>query len=226
MTTRRLIDQQLGEIEYRKRGRQKTIRIRLKPDLICVSLPAYLPYKLAEEFVASRRAWLKRHRLRHQHLSDGLTIGKQHRLKLVAGSQLELKHKLITSPPDQATIRRGVQRALAQEAKQLLPKRAGWLVKTTGLEPSAWRFRQMETRWGSCSSQGRISLNTRLMQLPWPLIDYVIIHELCHLKHLNHSPKFWELVEAHQPNYQRLRQQLRAQRAVLTQVDEPEVDKL
>ena len=217
---RRLIDRELGPISYQKRRRQKSVRIRLKPDLICVSLPFHLPYRLAEEFVQTKRDWLKRHQLKHSHFSDGIAIGKRHRLQLTLGAKLLVKNNLIISPPEQATIRRGVYQALAKEAKQLLPERLKQLSQTTGLKPKGYRCRRMETRWGSCSTQGRIGLNSLLMQLPWPLIDYVIIHELCHLKQLNHSPQFWQLVAKHQPDYQDLRRQLSRHRPVLAQVDE------
>ncbi len=77
-----------------------------------------------------------------------------------------------------------------------------WLrSENTGLKPNKIIFRSARTRWGSCSSQKQISLNWKLICQPAPLIDYVIVHELCHLKFLNHSSNFWNLVERIIPNY-------------------------
>ena len=67
----------------------------------------------------------------------------------------------------------------------------------------------MTSRWGSCNLQKHISLNSALVYLPQNLIEYVIIHELCHIKFLNHSHKFWKLVENYIPNYSKLEQELK-----------------
>jgi predicted metal-dependent hydrolase len=83
------------------------------------------------------------------------------------------------------------------------------LQSSTGLIPSGLRFRKMRRRWGSCSSNGVITLNTRLMLLPEHLIDHVIIHELSHLRHLDHSSAFYEEMQRHQPGYRKLQDELR-----------------
>lgn len=79
------------------------------------------------------------------------------------------------------------------------------------LYPRQLSFRNQKTRWGSCSSQGKISLNWRLVAYAPELIDYIVIHELAHLKHQNHSHSFWNLVKDFCPNYKALRQQLNQQ---------------
>jgi len=65
------------------------------------------------------------------------------------------------------------------------------------------------TRWGSCSAQGGIRLNWRLIHLPPAIVDYVVVHELAHLRHMNHGPRFWALVESVCPEYRALRAELR-----------------
>ena len=87
-----------------------------------------------------------------------------------------------------------------------------WLKRVsdeTGLSYSAVSIRQQQTRWGSCSSRRLISLNARLLFLPPDLVTYVLVHELCHTKHLNHSPRFWRLVESYLPDYRQFDRQLR-----------------
>lgn len=98
---------------------------------------------------------------------------------------------------------------LTRKAKDhLIP----WLKQVsdeTGLSYSSVSIRQQKTRWGSCSSRRLISLNARLLFLPSDLVTYVLVHELCHTKHLNHSPRFWRLVESYLPFYRQFDRQLR-----------------
>ena len=77
------------------------------------------------------------------------------------------------------------------------------------LKPKKVSFRKAKTRWGSCSSVNNISLNIALTALPQTLSDYIIIHELAHIKHKNHSKDFWNLVEKYYPNYIEARKELK-----------------
>ncbi len=77
------------------------------------------------------------------------------------------------------------------------------------LYPKKVSFRKAKTRWGSCSSKDFISLNIALAALPRTLSDYIIIHELAHIKHKNHSKEFWALVKRHYPNYKDARDELK-----------------
>lgn len=78
----------------------------------------------------------------------------------------------------------------------------------TGLYPNKISFKKMQTRWGSCSSKKNISINILLAKYDKSVIDYVILHELCHLKEMNHSYKFWQLVEKYMPNYKQIKKLL------------------
>jgi len=96
-----------------------------------------------------------------------------------------------------------------QEARDYLVARVQDLAPCVGLAPERVVIRGQRTRWGSCSARGTLSLNWRLMQLPQALGDYVVVHELCHLRHMNHSPAFWSLVEGIVPDWRERRIRLR-----------------
>ncbi|REL30505.1 M48 family metallopeptidase [Thalassotalea euphylliae] len=89
---------------------------------------------------------------------------------------------------------------LKEQALKYLPERVRYWSSITNLLPQEVLIRKYKSRWGSCTSRGVVSLNSRLMLCPVEVVDYVIIHELCHLVHLNHSAKFWQLVDRHCPD--------------------------
>mgnify|MGYP002700106864 FL=1 len=89
-----------------------------------------------------------------------------------------------------------------QQAEQLFIERIELISKQISLTPTKITIRQYQARWGSCNNRGEVSFNYLLMMTPSFVIDYVIIHELCHLVHLNHSKGFWQLVGKFCPNYQ------------------------
>jgi predicted metal-dependent hydrolase len=101
------------------------------------------------------------------------------------------------------------QRAWRARAKAVLPGRLYELADHHGLAVTAVSIRGQKTRWGSCGRNGHISLNWRLMLMPDWVRDYVLVHELMHLRRLDHSPKFWRLVETACPDYRIARQWLR-----------------
>lgn len=113
----------------------------------------------------------------------------------------------IEQPEVQQLLKQAIQKSLRRQAKVYLLPRAQFLARQLGFTVRKWRLSHATTRWGSCTTQGVISLNIALLNLEQPLIDYVIIHELCHLRHMNHSPAFWQLVEQFLPNYRQLRRQ-------------------
>jgi len=99
-------------------------------------------------------------------------------------------------------------KALRQQAENLLPQRLDILSKTYLLPYRDVQIKQLTRRWGSCDQKKSIVLNLFLVQLPWELIDYVIIHELTHTKHLNHSLEFWHSLETVKPQARLLKKQL------------------
>ena len=94
---------------------------------------------------------------------------------------------------------------LKAEARELIPKRVGYFAEIMGAKYGKVTVRHQKSRWGSCSSKGNLSFNCLLLLFPEELLDYVVVHELCHTRHMNHSAKFWSEVEKYLPDYKRRR---------------------
>lgn len=105
-------------------------------------------------------------------------------------------HIDMAQPPIQQQIREILKNIFRREAKRLLPIRLSLLAGQHGFTYNNLRITSSHTRWGSCSSGKNINLSLYLMQLPWHLIDYVLLHELCHTREMNHSPRFWALMDS------------------------------
>lgn len=98
---------------------------------------------------------------------------------------------------------------LSKRAKDLIPARAGYYAKLIGVEYGRITVRHQRSRWGSCSARKNLSFNCLLMLTPPEVIDYVVVHELCHIKEMNHSKKFWAEVEKVIPDYKARREWLK-----------------
>jgi hypothetical protein len=103
-----------------------------------------------------------------------------------------------------------------REAEKLIRKRVDELSRKVGVKYGRLTIRGAKTRWGSCSQKGNLNFNWKLLMVPEPVIDYVIIHELAHLKEMNHSKKFWHLVGQYCPQWRRYRKWLKAHEAKLS----------
>lgn len=105
--------------------------------------------------------------------------------------------------------------ALKREAKLLIPERVRYYAAKLGITYGRVAIRAQRSRWGSCSSKGNLNFNCLLMLCPSEVLDYVVIHELCHRKEMNHSPRFWAEVERLDPDYQAHRNWLKTEGAKL-----------
>ena len=120
-----------------------------------------------------------------------------------------IRKNLPLKNPETQRARDYQKKILAKKAKEYLPYRLEYLAKLYGYTYEKCRFSHASTRWGSCSSNKTISLNIGLMKLPEILIDYVLIHELAHLNHMDHSDSFWQEVESHDKDYKKHRKLLK-----------------
>lgn len=96
-----------------------------------------------------------------------------------------------------------------EEFKEIIEKNANELIQKTGLRPNKITIKQIKYAWGSCSSKKNITLNLELIKYSQQAIRYVILHELCHLKYMNHSKDFWDLVEKYMPNYKQIKKEFK-----------------
>lgn len=211
-------DPEFGTIHILRSRQTRYVRVRIRHDgRLSATLPMRASLRnvhhLIEESRASLRQTLAELQTKSTTFTDGQQIGASHRLVVRPATRLSAQLRspniYVSLPPDleiaspiaQKTIKDSVLRALKIEAKAYLPRRLRALAVEHDFEFEKIRFSSASTRWGSCSTHGTISLNVWLMQLPLELIDYVLVHELCHTQQMNHSTAFWELVEACQPDY-------------------------
>lgn len=124
---------------------------------------------------------------------------------------LEIRDKKNSRPvSDLSAIQRNaLEKRYKDAARSYIPQRVAYYHAMTGGLYERITVRDQKTRWGSCSSKGTLSFNWRLMLAPPAVLDYVVVHELCHLTHMNHSPAFWQAVEEVCPDYRALRRWLK-----------------
>ena len=120
-----------------------------------------------------------------------------------------IREKLPVKNPHEQRARDYQKKLLMKKAKEYLPYRLEYFAKLYGYKYNKYRLTHANTRWGSCSSNKTISLNIGLMKVPSVLRDYVILHELAHLKHMDHSKAFWAEVAEHDKNYKTHKQKLK-----------------
>lgn len=218
-------DKEFGDITVRRSAVTHRVSVKVTPDgNLRASMPAYAPLFLVRRLIDSSRLELRK--LLGNHTTayeEGMLLGRAHTLvvektnpskTVVTRKQRMLIVKLsdkdvLEMAHVQHLIREEYKKILRLEAKAYLPRRLMSLAKACGFRYSKVRYSHASGRWGSCSSSGTISLNIALMKLPHELIDYVLIHELCHTKEMNHSQAFWQLVEAYSPHYKSLRRELK-----------------
>ena len=112
--------------------------------------------------------------------------------------------------------KKALEQRYRQAAKEYFPSRVAYYEQIIGVTHASIRIRDQKTRWGSCSSKGNLNFNWRLMLAPPRVLDYVVVHELCHRKEMNHSKAFWDAVETVLPDYVQLRKWLKDNGGKLT----------
>ena len=209
------------QIKYKKHVFSKSIKITLKKDdFILVTMPYICPYKTAREFLISNFEKIKNFNLNKKIIPQDFKT-KFDTLKIIPSDELKTikKDRIIhfhypksedfSSNQIQKELSKAYLEALKIEAKNYLVQRLEFLAKKFNFKYNKTSLRNQRTRFGSCSYQNNISLNINLMKYDFDVIDYVLIHELCHTKVKNHSKNFWKEVEKYCPNYKELRKKLK-----------------
>lgn len=209
--------------------RRKTLGIQVKRGEVVVRAPEGASQKRIDAFVQSRQDWIDHHKGRQLlHLSEQeVRICRQGRVPL-HGDWLTLNWSRAASSnvyrepsgglhvvlsrrirrEESVAVREQLYRWYWQQAEQILLSTLQACARETGLLPAKIYIGQWRGRWGQCSIRGEIGLNWRLLQLPPELQHYVILHELCHLEHMNHGPEFNGLLTTLCPQQRRLSRQM------------------
>ena len=148
--------------------------------LVELRAPLHCPKRDIERFVASKQAWI------------------------------EEKRKLMQARTPKAEPDAAMEAHLRARAKEVLPQRVAYFAHLMGVKPAQVKITGARTRWGSCSGRGNLNFSWRLMLADEREIDYVVVHELAHLREMNHSPRFWAVVEAVMPDYRERKKSLTA----------------
>jgi predicted metal-dependent hydrolase len=213
-------------VEVVRTKRRKTASIKIIDGSVQVIVPEKLSNGRIEELVRKRTPWIRK-KLREQ--SQAVTpkpkeyvsgesftyLGRNYRLKVSRGTDREVKLKGgylevgLPKKPKDGDIRSALVEWYEQHALERLTEKTNRYAGIMGVSPNSISVRDYKARWGSCSSKGEISYNWRIIIAPHHIVDYVVVHELCHLKHPNHSPAYWKSVKREVSDYEVCRQWLK-----------------
>lgn len=208
----------VGDIRLKKSNKARNVSITIKPfEGINVSVPRSLSFKTAEKFVLKKQDWIQKHIPRIKEIEKKFTIfdeninfkTRNHTLQFeprkVDSTKVKITENIIKViyPDDedirninyQVIIRKAIEEAWRIEAKQFIPERVSQLSEIHRFRYNNIYIKNIKSRWGSCSYQNNLNFTLHLMRLPDYLIDYVILHELCHTVHKNHGKEFWALLD-------------------------------
>lgn len=215
----------------RRTGRRKTVAITVEPSgHVTVKAPIAAAVDQIERILERRRNWIRRRVQRVLSLPpapaprewvNGEThryLGRQYRLKVEPGSPAGVRlvgryfRAAVMDPSDRESVRRQMERWYLDHARGVFTRRLAELVRSTPRlalnDPPPLLVRRLRKRWGSCSPEGRILMNVDAIKLPVGCIDYLLVHELCHLRVPHHGPEFWRLLGLCLPEWERWRRRL------------------
>lgn len=174
-----MMKMKIGEYNVEvRRSKRKSAAIKITADMqIVVFVPLYVSDNEIERLVISKSKWIDEHMLKVQS-----TIDERSKLEKITFEQVK---------------------ELADQAVEYIPKRVKYYAEKENFIYNKITIKNLVSRWGSCSTKGNLNFNCLLMLTPDYVIDYIVVHELCHLREMNHSEKFWAEVEKIMPDYQR-----------------------
>lgn len=211
----------------KRSSRRRSIGIKVHRGEVIVSAPTAAPLPEITRFVQQKRHWIEKHLLRQRQALRG----SQPR-EYVSGDEVQwlgqplilaLDHSAAHSRRCGETLflavdgdglplrKRALERWYIGQAAEHLPQRIEHFQALLGVRPRGLKIRHYKSRWGSCNRRGELQFNWLLMMAPAAVVDYVVVHELAHLRHFNHSPAFWQLVGTVLPDYPQQRGWLKNQ---------------
>lgn len=160
------------------KSKRKTISLQIKPDgSIELKAPVQITDMQIQEFLNKKSGWIEKN----------LKAVKERQQKMSQVKPLTIEE----------------MHGLANQALDVIPKRVSYFALLTKVTYGRITIRNQKSRWGSCSSKGNLNFNCLLMLMPLDVLDYVVVHELCHRKEMNHSPRFWAEVRKILPDYEK-----------------------
>ncbi len=218
------------------RSRRRTLAISVGADGSLVAhAPMKMPLRTIEGFIAEKQSWIekKQAEMAQKRARQRRVIGVDGERVPYLGGVLLLRYADVDAPcragselllPRAAQGAQSVRDFIESEARHLLPPRVNELAAQLGLRPASLAFSRAKTRWGSMRTDGRMRLNVLLPLCPPDVMDYVIIHELCHMRHPDHSSAFWHAVEAALPGMERQKAWLKRNADLIHLFDPPKED--
>jgi len=216
-------------IEKVIRSRRRTIALEVTSDAsLIVRAPLRVPASYIEGMIREKHDWIRRkmdeikkrpaaplHEYREGELF--LFLGGSYPLQPVDTVEGGIKRadRLYVSRSLMPDIRPALKRWYMREAALIIRERCAWFSMVTGHTPTSIRITDARHRWGSCTSAGGLNFSWCLVQAPLEIVDYVVVHELVHLVHHNHSKKFWDRVREIMPDFERRRKWLRENERLL-----------
>lgn len=204
-------------------GRRRRLTLRIDDRGLAIGAPHGMPLAEIEAFARQHGAWVLQKldeltgapRARHLAVRDGSRLpllGEDFAVRVLPGANRSrwLSRELVLEARPDADLALLARRALRRQALAHFRQRAALFAPRLGVHFPAVGLSSARTRWGSCSSETGIRIHWRLIHLPPHLGDYVVVHELAHLREMNHSPRFWALVAAACPGWQSARDELKA----------------
>lgn len=216
--------------------KRKTIQISFTPEgTLSLKTPYALTKEEAEKILSSKANWIHKQRQRLADLSDNpvngnfapdallLHLGQEYRLRLITADKdlvfIDGEALVVQCSAPPAVLQETAQKLLLnwyiEQARTALVSRTRYWAERIGVSPLRITIRDQKTRWGSCSTRGSLNYSWRLIMAPSPVLDYLVIHELCHMKVANHSPSFWRLVANYTADYSNHRRWLKDNGSVL-----------
>lgn len=210
-------------------GRRKNVYILIRDGKVILKVPKNYPKYKMEKIINEKEKWINKKLQEYnqknrnvREYKDGANIyvlGNRYILKIEYYSKTRIMVKLEDSnfviyfpenlQINEELIKEVIEKYYCKLAKIELPKYLENIAKEVNLYPSSCSVRNMKRAWGNCNTKKDIHLNTNLIKYSKQAIEYVCLHEICHLKYMNHSKVFWKMVESYMPNYKEIEKELK-----------------